>query len=159
MAMKNYEPNLQPDPHRLDEEWVKQPELYRQWANEAADARRELDEAKNELAATRAETSFAIRTNPSDYDLNKVTEAGIGEVLLQQKQVQHAESAVVEARHRLDVVNGIVTALDHKRKALESLVSLHLSSYYASPRAPEGTKEAMDVVEKQDIRSRGKRSR
>ncbi len=114
MSKNEHDVNLTPNPQRLDEEWVKQPELYRQWANELADAKREYAEAQN---------------------------------------------LVNEARHRVDVVSAVVEACDHKRRALENLVRLQLSSYYASPKAPEDAKDRMEEVEKQEIRGRHKRTK
>jgi len=151
--------SLEIDPFALDEEWVEQPERYNELARRAALARKEHDEAKAQLELTSAELSDAIRSDPDSFGLVKVTEASISSKILQQQTYKDALDEVIEKRHDLEVLQGALTAMDHRKTALSKLVDLHLSSYYSKPSASSGSREKMEEVEKHDARQRTKRRR
>lgn len=151
--------NLSIDQNRLDDEWLAQPKLYFQYAAELADARRDLDFAKNSLEVVKAELYQSIMSSPDAYGLAKTTENAINSALPTQDGYQDAQAVVVKAKHRVAVLDAVVGALDHRKKALEHLVSLFLSNYYSKPKASDGTKDRMDEVERDDVRRRGRRKR
>jgi hypothetical protein len=124
----------------LDQEWVRQPELYYEYAVRLADARLALKQSQQELEVTKAELDTAIRSSPANYGLNKVTEGAIESTILLQDEYQLALKAVHKAQHKVDILSAYCTSLEHKKRALEKLVDLHLSSYFASPKgAPRGS--------------------
>lgn len=138
----------------LDEEWVKQPDLYHDYAKELANARRVYEEAKARLKLTDAELELEIRKEPKAFDLVKVTESVIAAVVEVQEGHQKAVSAVIKARHRVDLLEGAVTALDHRKRALEKAVDLWSMSYFAEPRS----KNAQAAVESGLEKRKAKRS-
>lgn len=138
------ESDFTPDRDALDEEWVRQPELYHQYAVDLADARLDLEEKKNKLEVIRAELDKDIRTSPEDYELQKITETAISATILTQSRYTKGLERVNKARHRVDVLTAAVTALDHKKKALENLVYLHGQDYFSSPKAKGENSEEMD---------------
>lgn len=152
--------DFQIDPHALDVEWLRQPELYHIYAGKLADAKRNLEELKHEQDRVEAELQIAIRDNPDDYGLPKVTEAVVAAAVKDLPAYQRAQKAVVIAKHIVDLLQADCTALDHKRKALENLVTLHGLDYFSEPRAY--TKEAHDGIEEiqtDSVRRRGRRRR
>lgn len=140
------------DSTSLDREWVKQPRLYFKYSQMLADANRDFDSAKAELDVVRAELDTSIRSDPERYGLEKVTENSIASCIPIQDEYQEAMRRLVKARHARDVVQAAVNALDHKKKALEKLVDLHLSSYYATPRASSNSREAVEDIERRSVR-------
>lgn len=140
------------DPLALDREWVNQPRLYLQFASELADANRELDEAKSNLDIVKADLDQNIRSDPEQFGLDKVTEASITSTLLTQPEYKEAMTLLIESRHKREILAAAVAALDHRKKALEKLVDLHMSGYYASPRASGDSREAMSEVERKSTR-------
>lgn len=151
--------HLEIDPHRLDEEWVEQPRRYFLMAQGQADARMRWEEAKNRLEVVRAEIDRDIRRDPAAYGIAKLTESAIESTIPLQAKYERARHQVVEAKHEYDIWDAGLGALDHKKKGLENLVQLHLSSYYAKPREPEDNREAMEEMTKQRIRRRGQQPR
>lgn len=156
------------DKNILDDEWLGQPKLYFNWAVQLEDARAAFEEVKAEFDVVKAEVDLAIRNDPGnvDYDLpkdavekGKVTEKMVAAALLQQTEYKDAQQAVFSAKHRVGILQAAVTALDHRKKALEKLVDLHGQKYFASPRASEDSREAMGKVEKKSVRRRGKKLR
>ncbi len=147
------------DLSRLDEEWINQPKRFFRWASQLADAKERLDEQKARLDVVRAEVSLDIRERPSNYDLpDKLTENLISNAILQQDKYQEALKLVRVKKYRVDLVQAAVQAMDQRRSSLERLVSLHGQSYFATPRATEeNAKEIVDKIEKDSVRSKGKK--
>lgn len=145
---------LQIDQSALDEEWLRQPSLYYEWASQLSDAKAKLDSAKADLELTRAELDLAIRGKPAEYGLEKVTESVIGSSVLLQQEYKEALSFFNKKKHRVDVINAVVSALDHKKKALENLVWLHGQNYFSAPQAPTNeSREQLNESKKKKARS------
>jgi hypothetical protein len=143
----NYENDLDIDIHSLDEEWLGQSVLFMRYAEKAADAKKEVDEAKQRMEITEAEIDSVIRHNPDEYDVNgKLTETIISKAVALSEAVQKATEEYIDAKHQADILSRAVVAFDHRKKALENLVYLHGQSYFSSPRPPEGKEN--DMVKK-----------
>ena len=140
------------DRDKLDEEWVNQPDLFHEFARQSADARLALEEKKQELDVVRAEIDKDIRERPGRYDADKVTENAIANIIILQPKFAKAQSAVNKARHTLDILQAAVSALEHRKKALEHLVFLHGQEYFSSPRARGVDSEKMRDAEKKSAR-------
>lgn len=149
--------DIHPDQHKLDEEWVNQPQLRFRYGAELADARKRLTEAKAAMTITEAELEMAIRESPEKFDLPKVTEAAVKATVLIQEEYQACRQLVINTQHDVDIIEAAVTAIDHRKHALQDLVSLYLSGYFSNPKAPEGAREQMDQVVKASVRGRGRR--
>lgn len=146
------------DEFRLDREWLGQARRYFQYSEKLADARRRLDEAKAALDVSDAELDAEIRLNPSEFGLGKPTEQAVKNAVTASPEHQAAERKVIRAKHDVAIFDAAVTALDHRRRALEKLVDLQLSGYYAEPRARnEHSREAIGEAEKQAARGKGRR--
>ena len=153
------EPNIfEPNKNRLDEEWVAQPRLYAEYAIKLAGARSDLERAKARADVAEAELDKEIRMNPEKFGLSNVTEKGIKSTITLQREYRKATKAIIEAKHLVDVLDAQVSALDHRKKALEKLVDLRLSDYFSEPRTPIKNEEArfqMDNAKKRQLRKRG----
>lgn len=139
------------DKFNLDEEWIGQPGLYFEWSEKLADARRSLDIAKSRADITAAETSTRIRSREA-VKKSKVTEPLIKAMIEQDRDNQEAQMAVIRAKHRVDVLSGMVTALDHRKKALENIVQLDGRQYFAQPTAKDrDTKDRMTTAKQKAV--------
>jgi len=134
------------DPHRLDREWVGQARLYLEHAEALAEAGKNHDVAKSRFDVVKAELETAIRANPTKFGLDKVTEKSVLCTIPLQGEYEEAQQVVIEAKYEKDVIGAMVSAMDHRKKALEKLVELHLSGYYAEPRGPKSSEEAQEAV-------------
>lgn len=142
------------DINNLDKEWVAQPHHYYKAAKLLADARRQLEEAKANQDVTLAEVNLDVRTNFENYGLSKVTEDSVKTTSLTQDVYLKAQRHTTDARHRVDVLTAFVTALEHRKRALEKLVDLFGMDYYSAPRAPAGAKDVVADMEKKAVRGR-----
>lgn len=152
MSLEPDERDFQIDRFRLDDEWVRQPDLFRRYSETLAMAKAEHDGLKNDLDVIRAETELKIRQDPDSYGLDKVTEGVIKATVEVQPEVKQAEKDVVTARYKVGVLEAAVGALDHRKRALSDLVSLHLADYFSKPVAREEDRDAREEMGKQRAR-------
>lgn len=145
---------LKIDPLNLEKEWIKQAELMWEWTKSAADAQHAYDTAKSNLSLTEADLASSIRDDPGLYGVSKISNEAVAVAVKIQPEYKSAVKKVDKARHTLALTNGMVTALDHKKRALGMLVELWVRDYYASP-----TGNKMSDEEKVAVRSRGRRKR
>lgn len=122
------------DLNNLDKEWGKQARKFHKKALALALAKDELQRADAELDLVRAELDLAIRENPAQYDLPKLTDAGVKTAVIVQKEYRMALAEVNRKRHEVEVHLADVRAMEHKKKALEKLVDLRLADYFSEPR-------------------------
>lgn len=145
------------DLDRLDEEWVNQPASFYEYAIQLADAKLKHANAKSKLDVVTAELDILIRSDPNYYNLDKVTEKALEKVVMIQPSYQKAVKAINESKHTMDVLQAMVDALDHKKKALENLVHLHSMNYFSSPRSNKDTHETVGEMEHKAVFGKNKK--
>jgi hypothetical protein len=127
------------DISRLDEEWVKHPKMVQKCATFVADAKQRHSEAKAQLEIGEAEIKQEIRRDPAKFGIEKSTEGQFNEVMTTQEQYRKLLNKVNKAKYHVDILDGLMVALDHRKRALENLVSLHGQSYFSVPKTKAGT--------------------
>jgi len=131
MAKKEERGFLDIDLNRLEEEWIGQPILYLKWAEDLADALRDADQTKINLDVTRAEVDLRIRQDPTKYRIpeGKATEAAIKSRILKHAKVIEGQKKVLDAAHRVRILQAAVTALEHRKRALTKEADLFAAKY------------------------------
>lgn len=122
------------DETQLDREWLDHPERFYEAATELAEARHRVAEAKANLDVIEAQTTKKVRASPEKYEILKVTEGAIADAVKLTAEHALAVGKLNKAKYRQDMCQALVDALDHKKKALESLVYLHGQNYFSSPK-------------------------
>jgi len=146
---------LEMDLNCLDEMWLEQPRLYHRYAKKLATAKQKLEEDKAELELCKAELDRDIRSNPANFNLEKITENVVSNTIITQERYRSLQAQLLDTKHEVDVLQAAVTTLDHRKRALENLVSLHGQDYFSTPRPKDNTsKEAIEEIEKTAIRKR-----
>jgi hypothetical protein len=143
------------DENELDKEWQEQPSLYYKWSRKLAKARLRLDEAKSNLELVYADLDAEIRAKPKKYKLGeKVTEAAVKQCILVQEEYTDAVSKLNQCRYRVNVLEAGVTALEHRKRALEKAVDLLAMDHWAEPRTSnEKGREAKRKLDKRSARA------
>lgn len=148
------------DQYHLDYEWVQQPKLFHEYATKLAYARKTHEEAKSARDLVVAELDRRIRLTPSEFHIEKVTETVVSNTILLQPEYQKANSELIESKHFVDTLYAMTEALDHRKKALENLVSLQARDYFSEPRVDDtDVQEVMEEKRKKEIRKRGQTKR
>lgn len=122
------------DRDRLDDEWVKQPGLYMEWGNKLADANKKVEQAKAAYNVAEAELQKKIRSDPEKYCDGDSREGAIKAEITIRLAKHPAAKKLIAAKHRQDVLQVAVTALDHRKRALQDAVQLFLGQYFSTPR-------------------------
>ena len=133
------------DMNRLEEEWVRQAERMYELCMDLADAQKALTEAENSLELVKGELDKEVRLHPATYGIDKLTEPRVKAAIVAHKSHLTAERTVVEAAYDVARLKAGVTALEHKKRALEALVDLYGMGYFAQPHAP--TPEGRRAIE------------
>lgn len=145
------------DEFDLVNEWKKQPKFFLHYAEQLADARRDFEQVKAEREIVRAETDREIRKDPKKFGLEKITETVIENTITLNVTYQRINSKWLETKGKVDTLQAIVDGLDHRKRALEKIVDLFLSGYYAECKTPKGNnKEVYEDIQKKDIRGKAK---
>jgi hypothetical protein len=144
------------DDTRLDWEWVNQPETFYEAATDLAEARFKVAEAKASLEVIEATVARRVRLTPDKYGVAaNPTVAAVDGAVKVSKEYTEALDRLNKAKYRQDMCQALVDALDHKKKALESLAYLHGQNYNSMPKMRDQSPE-MDRAAK---RAKVKKSR
>jgi hypothetical protein len=125
------------DDQQLIEEWMRHPSRVYQYTSLTADLQMQLDMARRRDEVLRADLSLTIRKNPEQFGLQKLTEGVIEAAIAVDEEVRASANKIIKLKNELDLAKAAVSALEAKKKALECIVQLHMTSYYANPKTPK----------------------
>jgi len=132
---EEFESDLFIDKFSLDQECVDQPTLYAKYGELHADAIQERDFVKESLDIKKAELYRKIRENPTKYGCNeKPTESAVSNIITEDRSIQDLSEELREKNHQVNVLGVAREAFVHRKKSLENLVELYLTSYFSQPR-------------------------
>jgi hypothetical protein len=148
--MSNYEKDVTIDPDALDVEWLGQPGLIFKYSKKSAEAQIILSNAKESLELCKATLDRKIRTNPEKFGIEKITETVVANTIIAQSDYAEANKEYQEAQFEVNIIRGVMDALNNKKSALENLVKLHGQNYFAGPSIPRDLSKEWETKEKQD---------
>jgi hypothetical protein len=148
--MSNYEKDVTIDPDALDVEWLGQPGLIFKYSKKSAEVQQELSNAKEALELTKATLDKKIRSNPEKYGIEKITETVVLNTIISQEDFKEANQVYQEAQFEVNILRGVMDALNNKKSALENLVKLHGQNYFAGPSVPRDLSKEWEQREKQN---------
>lgn len=144
------------DKYDLENEWAEHPSMVHSWAENAANALLQFDEAKQKLELAKAETDREIRSSPKDFDLEKITDKSVESTVITQPEYQAALRNLNSARHDLKIADAAMIGLEHRRKGLALMVELWIRKYYSNKEPQTDSEEGKDF-ETHEVRTRGQR--
>ena len=137
----SYESDMYIDEEELDVELLEQPSLVARYSKLLADAKLERDLCKESLDLKKAEINLDIRDNPQDYKLEKVTVDSVEACILMEEDFKTAQKDLNDANFEVNILTGIMSAIEHRKSALEQLVKLYGQNYFAGPAVPHNVAE------------------
>lgn len=142
------------DTNILDREWSYQPRLFFRYAKMLADARQDYEAAKSNLKVVAAELDRGIRRKALKRE-EKLTTQDVTARVQESEEYIAADRTVIAAKHRLDILDAAVTALEHRKQALENLVRLHGQNYFSVPKTDgDDAKNFIENTRKRNTRKR-----
>lgn len=136
MEELNFELDTSIDPHMLDEEWAMQSSLYMEYSRQWAIETKELDRLKRNLPIIEAKIGDNIRKHPEAYSY-KLTVDAVNNLISSNEEVITVNGEIIEKTYNVNLLRGALTALDHKKKALENMVTLFGLNYFSGPKEPK----------------------
>ena len=146
----DFEHDITIDKHALDLELLELSSLTLKYNRHLADCRLAMDKAKEKLEYTAATLVNKMRTNPQEYDLEKVTEGALRDKLLQSNLYQNQQEKTNAARYNYEIAQAASRAMQDKKTALENLVKLHGQNYFSSPNLPKQIDRDWEKVARQE---------
>jgi hypothetical protein len=154
-----FKEDLSIDKHSLHNEWEHQPTLFYEYGKLQANAEIEKDMLKDLLEVEKATVEKEIRKNPELFGIKgKATESAIKSSIITDKRVVIANEKYLEGAKEAKLSLAVAKAFEHRKKALEKLVELHLAGYYSKPNISKAAiKEDAGSVKQQQNASLKKR--
>jgi len=136
MEIRNYALDIEINEEDLEGEWLTHPSIYAYYTEAFADSVYKRDDAKLKLEWVEAQIDLDIRQKwETKYKLpTKPTEAAIKNIIKTNKKYLNSMKKYNKCVKRVNSLQGIKNAFDHKKHALSNLVSLQISGFYAEPR-------------------------
>jgi|6_EtaG_2_1085325.scaffolds.fasta_scaffold216197_2 hypothetical protein len=131
---RDYVEDIEVNEANLKQEWERQPGLYLHYSIVLADAERARNVSKEELDITKAQLDKDIRSRPEEFDVEKITESVVTNTILLQESYVEKNQEYIDRGYEVSIMQGVIRAFDHKKKALENLVTLYISGYNAEPK-------------------------
>ena len=148
----NFEADLAIDKHSLDTELLTQAQKMMRYSAAHAQAQFDRDRAKQALDVTKANLDASIRKELTDQQV-KFTEAVVDGKIRTAPNFLEEQSKFQDAEYKVNLLMGAVMAMNARKVALENLVRLFLSGYWADPRVQgggtlkaEATQDAMEAA-------------
>jgi hypothetical protein len=148
------------DKYRLDLEWIRQPKMTRYYNEKLAKAKKRMTLAKAAVKVREAEVGKKVRVKPKKYGISKLTEAAIASTVTALVFSKDCDEymELVDAEFEVNMLIAAQETLRDRRKALEDLVALYFSGYFADPKKPKNVdKDKMKDYEESRIRGIRKR--
>lgn len=143
----NFVEDMKIDPNNLHEEWIKQADLYAEWAERHVTAIRNRDLLKVKADTIRARLYRHASTMWQHLGFDKKpTEAAIEAYIVADKDYVDIQTQLADLNYQINLFQAARQGLEHKKRAIEGLERLHMAGYYSSlTTSPEGK----DIAESQ----------
>lgn len=135
--------------NKLEQEWIMQPLLYEEVAEQVANTLRQRDTAKTELENIIADVGISLRKE-AEAKKEKMTEAKIAELVQTNKEVKQAKNLLNLFNYELQKGKADLEAVETKKRALENLVQLYKAEYFSVP--SEGSEHKFSEVAKNEVK-------
>lgn len=138
----------------LDRHELEQPQLAKQYGDQLAAAKDEMDRAKNKLDAEKAELMIRVAGYPEDFEIAKPTGALIDAAVTSDKIIRALNEDLLDCKADVGMLSSMMSALDGRKYALQDLVKLHGQEYFAAVQVTREDAEKMQDTTKGAIRRR-----
>lgn len=145
----DYSKDREIDKYNLDFECMDQPRRFSRWGELKVEAETQRDYAKQRLGVIRAKVLMEVQEEfASGKRPGKGTESMVKAVVDLDLRVQGAEQELIEAVRQVGLLGVAKESFHDRKKELENLVQLWLSSYWADPKIPQKREwKPMDLEE------------
>ena len=120
------------DESNLEAEWLGQAARYMEMVEANADGQKQLDQLNDKLDVLQSTEAANIK-HQMEAAQEKVTEAAVNRLLPDRPAIRTLKAQIIDAQRQATIVRGAVTAMEHRKKALEMLVQMQLARGRSEP--------------------------
>ena len=131
---RDYTSDLKIDQDNLSDEWLEQPSLYMYYAEAHADALLEKEKASDELDLVFAELESQIISKWESHFEKYPSEGARKSWIIRQERYKKSLEKYHKKSHNVNILAAAKVAFDHRKKALENLVSLFIGGFHSEPK-------------------------
>jgi len=150
----DYKKALEIDLERLEENLIEQAQLIMECGELWAEKTAERDRAKENLAVVEAELDGYARANWPDIADTKMTEKSILGYVLNEDKRKNAMEELINLTEETNILSVAKVAFEHRKKALEGLVSLFIANYYADPKIAKRDIDEVKASERKETQQK-----
>jgi hypothetical protein len=155
MAKFNYKEELRISKYKLDEELIRQPQKFLDWALAWVDAADKKDRAKTFADLERAEVESIIRKDPERFDLGeKPTEAAVKAAIAKHRRVIKSIEALQTATTIERTLSEVKYSFRQRKSMLEKLVDLNMMMRFSDVKVPAEKNEQLYQHKTRSIKRR-----
>jgi hypothetical protein len=131
-----YYEDLEIDEYLILQEWKAQPGLFMSYAEESADAQKEVDDLKDKMDLLEAQISLEIRegTYTRTPPNIKMVEGTVSSLITTDPRLIDLKSAYNTAKRDAALMKKAEVAFEQRKKALENIVVIQGRQTFAEPR-------------------------
>ena len=133
--VRDYNKDIEIDENDLEGEWLVHPAIVMYYNKAFADAQYNRDKLKIKLDQESAKLDSDVRKNWKDLNFDsKPTENAIRSYILLHPNYRKAEIKHLKAIREVVMLTGVRNSFEHRKKALENIVSLRITGFHSEPR-------------------------
>jgi hypothetical protein len=138
-----YKEQVRIDKYDLDNELIKQPELFLKYASMLPDAIRERDTIKNQLEILRSKLYKEVKSNNP-----KMTDRAAEAEIIDNKDYKEKFNEFLDAQQNVRIIEIAKQSFEQRHDALRYLVRLYIAGYYSDVVVKTGERASIDSIEK-----------
>lgn len=138
----SYREDLKIDFSILQHNWADQARLFTDWGELHSEAIAIRDRKKEEIELKQSELDSAIRLQPEEFGLLKITEAAVTAAIKSDEGYRALMDELITLNQIVNDLSCYKTGFEHRKKALEGITQLYCAGYFAKPNIPTEAQEA-----------------
>lgn len=134
------------DRNKLDLECEQHADVFFNACVELTEAKERVELLERLYKKKRGEIFIQMKKDPIMFNLDNASDKTCEQYLLNEPELVQLEERLLSLQSEVAIRQAFVSALDHRKRMLSDLVTLHGQSYFAKP---QGTPEGEKVVREQ----------
>lgn len=146
------------DHNALDVEWVNHPKVFMEVSSMLVMEKLKLKKLTMRLDVKEADALKEIQEAPENFGFpKKPTIPEVKAAVAVHEDVKAIRKKLIDQEYEVNMLSACVSSLEHKKRALESLVTLHGQNYFSGPSVARDLEaEVIGDAQKRKARRRGK---
>lgn len=140
--------DLKIDPFNIDQALLEQPQLYYEYSKQAAEAKNEKEDAKDNLDIVKIEIESKIRKRPKKYK----TEGAIKNAVENHRDVLKAKKRFNKARKNASLLEKAEKAFKQRKSMLQTFVYYKIHNLNSNVKIPNQIQQEINDETSKDIK-------